>query len=93
MDPATRKRLVRQWKRFAATIEEAWEKADDTASGVDIATVINDADITIRTTRTRASYLAGLVAAGILNPLDSPPDDDRLWETHPINASADLYEE
>lgn len=93
MDTRTRKRLVRQWKRFAATIQEAWEEADDTASGVDIATVINDAELLIRVTRTRADYLNGLVEAGVLNPLDSPPDDDRLWETHPINAAADLYEE
>jgi len=93
MDTATRRKLVRQWKRFAATIEEAWEEADDTASGVDIATVINDADLTIRVIRTRATYLRSLAIAGIVNPLDSPPDDERLWEIHPINASADLYEE
>jgi len=93
MDTATRKRLVRQWKRFAATIEEAWERADDTPSGVDIATVINTADLEIRVIRTRAVYLLGLLHAGIVDPLASPPTDERLWETHPINASADLYED
>jgi len=92
MDPATRKRLVRQWKRFAATIEEVWELADDAAT-VDIATVIDDAELSIRLIRTRAVYLRGLLYAGIVDPLASPPTDERLWETHPINASADLYED
>jgi hypothetical protein len=93
MDATTRKRLVRQWKRFAATIEEAWEEADDTSSGVDIAAVIDNADLEVRVIRTRAVYLRGLLYAGIVDPLASPPTDERLWETHPINASADLYEE
>lgn len=93
MDATTRRKLVRQWKRFAATVEEAWEEADDTASGVDVATVINTADLEIRVIRTRASYLRALAVAGIVQPLDSPPTDERLWETHPINASADLYED
>lgn len=92
MDARTRKKLVRQWKRFASTIEEAWEQADDTASGVDIATVINDADLETRVIRTRASYLKGLADAGLVDLLSSPPDDDKLWETHPINAREDLYE-
>ena len=43
--------------------------------------------------RTRAVYLRGLLYAGIVDPLASPPTDERLWETHPINASADLYED
>jgi hypothetical protein len=93
MDALTRKRLVRQWKRFSAVYEEALEQEDETRSGDSTGDVISEADLTIRLIRTRATYLSGLVEAGILNPYQSPPLDERLWETHPINAAADLYEE
>jgi len=55
--------------------------------------VIDNADLEVRVIRTRAVYLRGLLYAGIVDPLASPPTDERLWETHPINASADLYED
>lgn len=92
MTPETRKTLVRQWQRFSKAVEETFG-TDDAASGVTVGDVIMDEPVLRRVNRTRATYLAGLVEAGLLKPADPIPDDHDLWEMHPINieTSADLY--
>ena len=93
MNSATRKTLVRQWQRFSRAIEVLYQQQDDASDMVTVGEAINRTPDFNRINTTRATYLRGLVAAGLLKATDQVPDDDRLWEMHPINieTSEDLY--
>lgn len=92
MTPSTRARLVRQWQRFSRAYEAVYIERDDAVDTVTIGDVINDAGPINALNRTRAIYLKGLVEAGLVDARWSVPDDDRLWELHPVNVcQEDLY--
>lgn len=97
MIPGTRKKLVRQWKRFSQAHEDFHAGDDDAVSGMNVNDVISSTPGFVRLTTSRATYLKGLVEAGLISGYEGCPDDDRLWEINPINLDtpegvADLWE-
>ena len=87
--PTQKRLLIRQWKQFSALSVEQ-ENLDQTESGLKVKTYFNRVALLRDLDAARQLYVQSLVRLGLLGVDDELPDDNFLWENHPINIEQEL---
>jgi hypothetical protein len=87
--PAQKRMLVRRWKVFSVLSVEQ-ENLDDTESGLKVGTYLDRVALFRDLDGAREAYVQSLVAIGVLGLEQELPDDNFLWENHPVNIEQEL---